>query len=72
MFRQRFGDHIPLIRRENVKISAEETGMAGSPTGREGTRNSGMMEMERAAFTRGGRPHVRRVHAQLLNKLADE
>jgi len=75
MFRQRFGEHIPLIRRENVKgFLAEETGVAGAAAGGERGAEAGRADGDGGgAVLRASREQDGgRFHAGLLNKLADE
>lgn len=75
MFRERFGDHIPLIRRENVKGFLQRRPVwlmrpLGVNTARKQAR---IMEMEAVRFYQ--RAAHRTSHAptrELLNKLADE
>src|SRR5260370_28892424 len=52
MFRQRFGEHIPLIRRENVKgFMTRRPGWLGRPLGVKGARKQAeLMELEARRF----------------------
>ena len=75
MFRERFGDHIPLIRRENVKgfLQRRPTWLIRPLGVNVARRQAKIMEMEAARFY--GRAAARMTDApirELLNKLADE
>ena len=75
MFRQRFGDHLPLIRRENVKgFLQRKPNWLIRPLGVNVARKQArVMEMEAARFY--GKAVTRVTDAstrELLNKLADE
>jgi erythrin-vacuolar iron transport family protein len=74
-FRERFGEHIPLIRRENVKGFLERRPLwLVRPLGVNAARkHARMMEMEALRFYQRAADRV--THAgtrELLNKLADE
>ena len=75
MFRERFGDHIPLIRRENVKgfLQRRPTWLV-RPLGVSVARKQAkIMEMEAARFYSRAATRVTDVPTrELLNKLADE
>jgi rubrerythrin len=75
MFRQRFGDHIPLIRRENVKgfLQRRPTWLIRPLGVNVARRQAEMMELEATRFY--ARAIARTTDAstrELLNKLADE
>ncbi|HEY2459558.1 MAG TPA: ferritin family protein [Candidatus Acidoferrum sp.] len=75
MFRQRFGDHIPLIRRENVKgfLQRRPTWLVRPLGVNAARRQAEIMEMEASRFYE--RAVARTTDAstrELLNKLADE
>src|SRR5262249_30549648 len=74
-FRERFGDHIPLIRRENVKGFLQRKPLwLVRPLGVNAARkHARLMEMEAVRFYQQAATRV--AHAptrELLNKLADE
>jgi len=75
MFRQRFGDHIPLIRRENVKgfLTRKPVWLVRPLGVKVARKQAELMEMEASRFyaraaSRTGDVSTR----ELLNKLADE
>ena len=75
MFRERFGDHIPLIRRENVKgfLQRKPTWLMRPLGVSVARRQAKIMEMEAARYY--ARAAARMTDApirDLLNKLADE
>src|ERR1700729_411123 len=75
MFRQRFGDHIPLIRRENVKgfLARRPTWLIRPLGVNVARRQAEVMELEAQRFYQ--RAIARTTDAstrELLNKLADE
>ncbi len=75
MFRQRFGDHIPLIRRENVKgfLQRRPTWLVRPLGVNVARKQAKVMEMEAGRFY--ARAVARITDAptrELLNKLADE
>ncbi len=75
MFKQRFGDHIPLIRRENVKgfLQRRPTWLMRPLGVNVARRQAEVMEMEASRFYQ--RAVARTTDAstrELLNKLADE
>src|SRR5277367_583489 len=75
MFRQRFGDHIPLIRRENVKgfLTRRPTWLVRPLGVNVARRQAEVMELEAQRFYQ--RAIARTTDAstrELLNKLADE
>jgi len=75
MFRERFGDHIPLIRRENVKgfLQRRPTWLVRPLGVNVARKQARIMEMEAVRFY--GRAASRVTDAptrELLNKLADE
>src|SRR6202163_1820535 len=75
MFRQRFGDHIPLIRRENVKgfLTRRPTWLVRPLGVNVARRQAEVMELEAQRFYQ--RAVARTTDAstrELLNKLADE
>ena len=75
MFRQRFGDHIPLIRRENVKGFLQRRPVwLVRPLGVNVARKqAAVMEMEAGRFYAKAITRVTDVPTrELLNKLADE
>jgi rubrerythrin len=75
MFRQRFGDHIPLIRRENVKgFLQRKPNWLIRPLGVNVARKQArVMEMEAARFYARAVTRVTDASTrELLNKLADE
>jgi rubrerythrin len=75
MFRERFGDHIPLIRRENVKgFLARKPTWLTRPLGvNVARRQARVMEMEAARFYGKAGSRITDVSTrELLNKLADE
>lgn len=75
MFRERFGEHIPLIRRENVKgfLQRRPTWLVRPLGVNVARRQAKIMEMEAARFygRAAGRISDARTR-ELLNKLADE
>src|SRR5450432_3074307 len=75
MFRQRFGDHIPLIRRENVKgfLQRKPTWLTRPLGVNVARRQARVMEMEAARFYGKAVSRITDVSTrELLNKLADE
>jgi rubrerythrin len=75
MFRQRFGDHIPLIRRENVKgfLQRKPTWLTRPLGVNVARRQARIMEMEAARFYGKAVGRITDVSTrELLNKLADE
>src|SRR2546427_2041916 len=73
MFRQRFGDHIPLIRRENVKGFLQRKPVwLGRPLGVKGARETAdLMELEARRVYGGAASEVAAVWtAGVLEKLA--
>jgi rubrerythrin len=75
MFRQRFGEHIPLIRRENVKGFLERRPVwLVRPLGVKVARKQAeLMEMEASRFyARAASRTTDASTRELLNKLADE
>jgi erythrin-vacuolar iron transport family protein len=75
MFRQRFGDHIPLIRRENVKgfLQRKPTWLTRPLGVNVARRQARVMEMEAARFYGKAVSRVTDVSTrELLNKLEDE
>ena len=75
MFRQRFGDRIPLIRRENVKgfIARRPTWLVRPLGVNVARRQAGIMEMEAARFYAKAVTRIEDASTrELLNKLADE
>jgi rubrerythrin len=75
MFRQRFGDHIPLIRRENVKgFMQRKPVWLVRPLGVKVARKQAeVMELEATRFYARAASRTRDVSTrELLNKLADE
>jgi erythrin-vacuolar iron transport family protein len=74
-FRERFGDHIPLIRRENVKgfLQRKPTWLVRPLGVNVARRQARIMEMEAARFYARAVSRVTDVSVrELLNKLADE
>jgi len=74
-FRSRFGEHIPLIRRENVKGFLERRPLwLVRPLGANAARkHARMMEMEAVRFYQRAADRVTHLGTrELLNKLADE
>jgi rubrerythrin len=75
MFRQRFGEHIPLIRRENVKgfLQRKPTWLTRPLGVNVARRQARVMEMEAARFYGKAVSRITDVSTrELLNKLADE
>ena len=75
MFRQRFGDHIPLIRRENVKgfIKRNPTWLVRPLGVNVARRQAEVMEMEAQRFYQKAIARTADASTrELLNKLADE
>lgn len=75
MFRQRFGEHIPLIRRENVKgfLQRKPTWLTRPLGVNVARRQARVMEMEAARFYGKAVGRITDVSTrELLNKLADE
>src|SRR6202158_5268639 len=75
MFRERFGDHIPLIRRENVKgfLTRRPTWLTRPLGVNVARRQARVMEMEAARFYDKAVTRITDVSIrELLNKLADE
>ncbi|HJX94649.1 MAG TPA: ferritin family protein, partial [Candidatus Acidoferrum sp.] len=75
MFRQRFGDHIPLIRRENVKgfLQRRPTWLVRPLGVNVARKQAKVMEMEAARFYSRAVSRVTDAPTrELLNKLADE
>lgn len=75
MFKQRFGDHIPLIRRENVKgfIQRRPTWLVRPLGVNVARRQAHIMELEAGRFYAKAASRVTdRSTRELLNKLADE
>ena len=75
MFRQRFGDHIPLIRRENVKgfLQRRPTWLVRPLGVNTARKQAKIMEMEAARFYQRGAARMTDAPIrELLNKLADE
>jgi rubrerythrin len=75
MFRERFGDHIPLIRRENVKgfLQRKPTWLTRPLGVNVARRQARVMEMEAARFYGKAVSRITDVSTrELLNKLADE
>jgi erythrin-vacuolar iron transport family protein len=75
MFRERFGDHIPLIRRENVKgfLNRRPLWLIRPLRVNAARKHARLMEMEAVRFYQRAADRV--THAatrELLNKLADE
>src|SRR5579863_1055373 len=74
-FRSRFGEHIPLIRRENVKGFLQRRPLwLVRPLGANAARkHARMMEMEAVRFYQRAADRVTHIGTrELLNKLADE
>jgi erythrin-vacuolar iron transport family protein len=75
MFKQRFGDHIPLIRRENVKgfIQRKPTWLVRPLGVNVARKQARVMEMEAARFYAKAVGRITDTSTrELLNKLADE
>ena len=75
MFRERFGEHIPLIRRENVKgfLQRKPTWLTRPLGVNVARRQARVMEMEAARFYGKAVSRITDVSTrELLNKLADE
>jgi erythrin-vacuolar iron transport family protein len=75
MYRQRFGDHIPLIRRENVKgfLRRNPTWLVRPLGVNKVRRQAEVMEMEAGRFYAKAIPRITDAPTrELLNKLADE
>ena len=75
MFKERFGDHIPLIRRENVKgFLQRKPNWLVRPLGvNVARRQAHVMELEAARFYAKAASRITdRSTRELLNKLADE
>jgi rubrerythrin len=75
MFRERFGEHIPLIRRENVKgfLQRKPTWLTRPLGVNVARRQARVMEMEAARFYDKAVSRITDVSTrELLNKLADE
>src|SRR5438309_10658573 len=75
MFRQRFGDHIPLIRRENVKgfLRRNPTWLVRPLGVNVARRQAEVMEMEAQRFYQKAIARTTDASTrELLNKLADE
>jgi erythrin-vacuolar iron transport family protein len=75
MFRQRFGDHIPLIRRENVKgfLQRRPTWLVRPLGVNVARKQAKIMELEAARFyNRAASRMTDAPTRELLNKLADE
>jgi len=75
MFRQRFGDHLPLIRRENVKgfLQRRPTWLMRPLGVNVARKQARVMEMEAARFYARAVSRVTDAPTrELLNKLADE
>ena len=75
MFRQRFGDHIPLIRREDVKGFLKRRPLwLVRPLGVDAARkHAQVMEMEAVRFYQRAATRVTHIPTrELLNRLADE
>jgi erythrin-vacuolar iron transport family protein len=75
MFRQRFGEHIPLIRRENVRgfLQRKPTWLTRPLGVNVARRQARVMEMEAARFYTKAVGRITDVSVrELLNKLADE
>jgi rubrerythrin len=75
MFRERFGDHIPLIRRENVKgfLQRRPTWLVRPLGVNVARKQAGIMEMEAARFYAKAVSRITDAPTrELLNKLADE
>lgn len=75
MFRQRFGDHIPLIRRENVKgfLNRKPVWLVRPLGVKTARKQAELMEMEAARFYARAASRTSDLSTrELLNKLADE
>jgi len=75
MFRQRFGDHIPLIRRENVKgfLQRKPVWLVRPLGVKVARKQAELMEMEASRFYARAASRTADVSTrELLNKLADE
>src|ERR1041385_2069547 len=75
MFRQRFGDHIPLIRRENVKgfLRRNPTWLVRPLGVNVARRQAEVMELEAERFYQKAVSRTTDASTrELLNKLADE
>src|SRR6266568_433118 len=75
MFRQRFGDHIPLIRRENVKgfLQRKPVWLVRPLGVKVARRQAELMELEASRFYARAASRTTDVSTrELLNKLADE
>src|SRR6266849_1533269 len=75
MFRQRFGDHIPLIRRENVKgfLQRKPVWLVRPLGVKVARKQAELMEMEASRFyARAAGRTTDASTRELLNKLADE
>ncbi len=75
MFRQRFGDHIPLIRRENVKgfLTRKPVWLVRPLGVKVARKQAELMEMEASRFYARAASRTSDVSTrELLNKLADE
>jgi len=75
MFRQRFGDHIPLIRRENVKgfLQRKPVWLVRPLGVKVARKQAELMEMEASRFYARAASRTTDVSTrELLNKLADE
>src|ERR1700759_1143690 len=75
MFRERFGEHIPMIRRENVKgfLQRKPTWLTRPLGVNVARRQARVMEMEAARFYGKAVSRITDVSVRdLLNKLADE
>jgi erythrin-vacuolar iron transport family protein len=75
MFKQRFGDHIPLIRRENVKgfLQRRPTWLVRPLGVNVARKQARIMEMEAARFYAKAVSRITDTSTrELLNKLADE
>ncbi len=75
MFRQRFGDHIPLIRRENVKgfLQRKPVWLVRPLGVKVARKQAEVMEMEASRFyARAASRTTDASTRELLNKLADE
>src|ERR1700738_3350812 len=75
MFRQRFGDHIPLIRRENVKgfLQRKPVWLVRPLGVKVARKQAELMEMEAGRFYARAASRTTDVSTrELLNKLGDE
>jgi rubrerythrin len=75
MFRQRFGDHIPLIRRENVKgfLNRKPVWLVRPLGVKVARKQAELMELEASRFYARAASRTTDVSTrELLNKLADE